>query len=170
MHQPCLCSLQQGCRDCCQLQLPEDYPGLSFCQPELVGEVAELVGEVVGELADWKDVFPPVFPMHVPAWLGQLLFAPDLEEWQAFSAMKDFEIADQREALVESQTGPEFDQIAAEQMSLELIVAQVRGCSERVLHCLQTNPVLSLPEQTTLGQQPVTHCFSSPHFPCWVCW
>ena len=125
MHQPCLCSVQQGCRDCCQLQLLEDYPGLSFCQPELVGEVAELVGEVaelvgevVGELADWKDVFPQVFPMHVPAWLGQLLFAPDLEEWQAFSAMKDFWIDDQREALVESQTGPEFDQIATEQKSL----------------------------------------------------
>ena len=82
MHQPCLCSSQQGCWECCQLQLPEDYPGLSFCRPELVG--------VVGELADWKDVFPQVSPMPVPAWLGQLLFAPDLEECQAFSAMKDF--------------------------------------------------------------------------------
>ena len=89
MHQPCLCSVQQGCWDCCQLQLPEDYPGLSFCQPELVGEVAELVGEV-GELADWKDVFPQVSPMPVPAWLGQLLFATALEECQAFSVMKDF--------------------------------------------------------------------------------
>ena len=68
MHQPCLCSSQQSCRDCCQLQLPEDYPGLSFCRPELVG--------VVGELADWKDVFPQVSPMPVPAWVGQLLFAP----------------------------------------------------------------------------------------------
>ena len=68
MHQPCLCSSQQGYRDCCQLQLPEDYPGLSFCQPELVG--------VVDELADWKDVFPQVSPMPVPAWVVQLLFAP----------------------------------------------------------------------------------------------
>ena len=89
MHQLCLCSVQQGCRDCCQLQLPEDYPGLRFCQPELVGEVDDLAGEV-GELADWKDVFPQVSPMPLPAWLGQLLFATALEECQAFSVMKDF--------------------------------------------------------------------------------
>ena len=69
MHQPCLCSSQQGCWDCCQLQLPEDYPELSFCQ-------LELVGVVLGELADWKDVFPQVSPMPVPAWVGQLLFEP----------------------------------------------------------------------------------------------
>lgn len=80
MHQPSLCSSQQGWLDCCQLQLPEDYPGLSFCQPEPVE---------AGELADWKDVFPQVSRMPVPAWVGELLSAP-AEEWPAFSALLDF--------------------------------------------------------------------------------
>ena len=50
MHQLCLCSLQLGCRDCCQLQLPGDCPGLSFYHLELV--------EAVDEVAGRKDVFP----------------------------------------------------------------------------------------------------------------
>ena len=80
MHQPCLCSSQQGCWDCCQLQLPEDYPELSFCQFELVE---------MGELVDWKDVFPQVSPVPVPACFGQLVFAP-AEEWPPFSPLLEF--------------------------------------------------------------------------------
>ena len=80
LNRPCLCSSQQSCLDWHQLQLPEDYPELSFCQFELVE---------VGELVDWKDVFPQVSPVPVQASFGQLVFAP-AEEWPAFSALLEF--------------------------------------------------------------------------------
>ena len=65
MHQPCLCSSQQGCQEWHQLQLLEDYPGLSFRQ---------------FELACGKEVFPRISQTPGPACLGELLLAA-AEEW-----------------------------------------------------------------------------------------
>ena len=64
MYQFCLCSSQQGCQEWHQLQLLEDYPGLSFRQ---------------FELACGKEVFPRISQMPGPACLGELLFGA--EEW-----------------------------------------------------------------------------------------
>ena len=121
MHQLCLCSSQPGCQDCCQLQLPGDYPGLSFCHLELL--------EVVDLVAGRKDVFP-----HLPltsASACSLLLAAAVEERPAFSE-EDFELVNfsavgQREVLAESQIEPESLQI--EQMVLLLVVVLfARGC------------------------------------------
>ena len=65
MYQFCLCSSQQGCHEWLQLQLLEDYPGLSFRQ---------------FELDCGKKVFPRISQMPGPACLGELLFAA-AEEW-----------------------------------------------------------------------------------------
>ena len=118
MHQLCLCSSQLGCQDCCQLQLPGDYPGLSFCHLELV--------EAVDEVAGRKDVFPHLSLMSASAC--SLLLAAAAGEWPVFLG-EDFELVNfsavgQREVLAESQIEPESPQI--EQMVL--LGPFARGC------------------------------------------
>ena len=115
MHQLCLCSSQLGCQDCCQLQLPGDYPGLSFCHLELL--------EVVDLVAGRKDVFPHRSLTSASACsllLAAAFLGGDFE-------VMNFSAVGQREVLAESQIEPESLQI--EQMVLLLVVVRfARGC------------------------------------------
>ena len=113
MHQLCLGSSQQGC---CQLQLPGDCPGLSFCHLELV--------EAVDEVAGRKDVFPHLSLTSASAC--SLLLAAAAAFSEEDFELVNFSAVGQREVLAESQIEPESPQI--EQMVLLLVVPFARGC------------------------------------------